>query len=279
MESLEAFYSGMKEEQIKCSNAFVPSLLAVYDALVDDDDDVREVAANIVSKILGGCLIPLAAQKPFFSWLVNSFANKGCLLVTTLQRLTGCDGDAAESVKSQLTLAMQEDETLFVEEEQNLFSDEIRETRVWAEILLSAQDPSWKPVLKILSSWVIEGFKFMRSRINLQDDGPGGWTSNPKVFEICMRVILTGNALAAHYTLAKGSSPVEDVDEDVNEEAREKEKKSREEAEITRRAILGAAYQFYNTNSNQHLHGSLRAEIMVGINRSGKLLNSSPQVD
>lgn len=272
MESLAAFYNGFKDEDIDI-NAFVSSLLAVYDALVDDDDEVRDIAAQIVSKILGGCFIPLAAQKAFFSWLVNIFGSDKFLCKTTMQRLTGWDEGDLESVNSQLARAMQETDTLFVEEEQNLFSDKVRETRIWAEILLSARDPIWKPCLKLLSSYVIKGLQSMHSIIIEKEDGPGGWTSNPEVFAICMRVILTGNALIANYTRV-AISPVIDGDE----ETRKKDEESRRETEITRMAIINAAYRLFSDGSRQHLHESLREEIMGGIRRSGKIFRDLRQV-
>lgn len=201
METLEAFYSHLQESEIITCTAFVPSLLALYDALVDDEDEVRDVSARIVSRILGRCLIPLAAQTKFFSWLEKNFNMDRSLCDTTSARLTG---SRVEPVSSQLSLAMEEDDTLFVEEEQNLFSDEVREARIWVEILVHVEGSAWEGVIACLSSWVVDGLAVIRSTaISETVDGPRGWTSNPQVFAICMRTILTGNALIAHYSAAQ----------------------------------------------------------------------------
>lgn len=244
METLEAFYSHLPESEIISYPAFVPSLLALYDGLVDDDDEVRDVSARIVSRILGGCLVPLAAQTKFFSWLEKHFMEDDSLCDTTLARLTGGN---VEPIGSQLSLAMEEDDTLFVEEEQNLFSDEVRETRIWAEILMHAKGIAWEGVITRLSLWVVDGLDVMRSAAVAEKvDGPRGWTSDPQVFAICMRLILTGNALIAHYIVAR-----EDRQTSKGGEAL--------------KSIVGGMEALLVTGVKHRLHESLLEEVRGGL--------------
>ncbi|RDW59572.1 hypothetical protein BP6252_12659 [Coleophoma cylindrospora] len=233
VEGLSSFYSYIESSIL--NPAHLPSLFALYDTLNDDDDDVRDAGAACTSALLGRSLVPLAAAKDFLQWLWKSQGSSPSFAWNVVCRMTGNQDEALEvgqlhlrSAEAQLSEAMAEDESLFVEEEQNLFYDEIREAKVWSVLFEKELHSSWSNAISVLATWVLEGLTVL-NLLATKNDGPLGWTSKPAVFAQCMRIIISAKALLryqASCTIAqlgdeKASNTRLKVPEDTTDKIRE----------------------------------------------------------
>ncbi|KAI3338899.1 putative death-receptor fusion protein-domain-containing protein [Ustulina deusta] len=205
-------------------HAHLPWLLVLYDALTDDDIEVREVAAEATSPILGLALVPVEAGARLLRWLVRHFGHEPDFMMHVAGRMVGHnfgstsfvitpapDGDSIDvsgvdwiSAKIQLAEAMQFDDSLFVIEEHNQYIDEVREAKRWTDVFLSSE-PSWAEdsrgkASKALVEWTLASLRTLieitQSESATSDDGSLGWTSKPQVFAICARILLCASALA-----------------------------------------------------------------------------------
>lgn len=186
----------------------LPWLLALYDALNDDDDEVREVAAMATKPILGKSLVSMEASSKLLGWLTDRFGASTEFRNHVACRLVGRSPIAStlsEAVLAQwtpaaeqLASAMRFDDALFVVEEQNLYIDEVREAQRWravwagmpgASTAASAADAA-------LARWTRSGLQALAARA-ADDDGVLGWASKPDVFAIGARVAACATALAA----------------------------------------------------------------------------------
>ncbi|EDN98844.1 hypothetical protein SS1G_13703 [Sclerotinia sclerotiorum 1980 UF-70] len=209
--------------EFKWSSEVLPCLITLYDTLNDDDDEVRELGAEIVSSILGKPLIPLAACEEFAEWLRLQYPQDQMFSWNIICRITGGDefifhGAYAGlcSPEDQLSAAMKQDDALFVEEEQNLFIDEVREAKLWSSILSKdfkmlennkSAEYLWQQY-SYLAQWVLDALR----RLNVlmeKSDGPLGWTSKPTMFASCIRILLGANALVeSRHALPEGISRI-----------------------------------------------------------------------
>jgi hypothetical protein len=184
----------------------VPSLLALYDSLNDDDDEIREAGANVVSQILGSHQAPLAASEKLLQWLHQKFSRTEAFRADVICRIANINGqttDKLETAEQQLGAAMLDDDSLFVEEEHNLYNDEVREAIAWTSLLVTAEDPLSDEQTSQMSSWALAGLRTL-TRLAETEDGPFGWSSKPRVFAICMKIILAAKAMMARYDKAPG---------------------------------------------------------------------------
>ena len=142
-------------------------------------------------------------------------------------RLTGSKLETADNVRFRLRPigvqflgAMRDDDSLFVEEEQNLFIDEVREAKLWSKVFEDAAlDPgrsegayfgteaTWSQPHTVLAAWVMDGLLAGCTLLD-KDDGPLGWTSKPAIFALWTKLLLSANAIIRHHerlvTSAKG---------------------------------------------------------------------------
>lgn len=205
--ALRSFFALAKLEQTPCQEFMLPALLALYDFLNDDDDEIRDIGAETVSAILKQPCTCLAAQKEFLDWLVLRYSHSSLFISTIIIRLTGSTeqeslGSGLISAEDQLRFSLQEDHSLFIEEEQNLFIDEVRETQNWQRALFKISPKSMstsnnllrdtKPSIAI-ARWALCGLQNL-NQISKRD-GPLGWASKPAVYEVCVRIILCANAV------------------------------------------------------------------------------------
>ncbi|KAL3964384.1 hypothetical protein ACCO45_001388 [Purpureocillium lilacinum] len=178
-ESLRAFFAAAGQDHT--SEEHLSPLLAVYDALNDDDDEVREMACASVAIILGESLVPMEAASRLLLWLAANLGDSPRFRAEVASRI--------------LARALEFDDSLFVVEEQNLFVDEVRETDRWVGAFESL---TWKgdeePLMR-LDGWLAGGVAEL-TRLFGEEDGPLGWASNPEVFAICTRVVRGSAALA-----------------------------------------------------------------------------------
>ncbi|KAI9641579.1 hypothetical protein NHQ30_010391 [Ciborinia camelliae] len=187
----------------------LPCFITLYDTLNDDDDEIRELGAQIVSSIVGKPLIPLAACEEFAEWLRLKYPQDQMFGWNVICRITGSDefifhGAYAglSSPEDQLSAAMKQDDALFVEEEQNLFIDEVREAILWSNIIsrdfkMLEENGSGKEhwqQYNHLAKWILGALR----KLNLlmeKVDGPLGWTSKPSMYASCIRILLGANAI------------------------------------------------------------------------------------
>ena len=199
--------------------------LALYDSLVDDDEDVRDQGARIASTIIskltatdGGndtatlSLSPPAARKRLHGFLFDNYATSITLCVESVRRLTGMDsapdfvsadvqGDESQSKqgKSVLRLLPVADLSLkaqtlstvvFVEERQNLYIDTVSEAESWAGLLLQLDPDAWPSRLASdLETWSVEGLRHITEILQEGVDGALNLTSKPEVFTLFTRVL------------------------------------------------------------------------------------------
>lgn len=199
-------------------------MLALYDTLNDDDDEIRDLSARTVSTLLQRSLVPLAARVELVNHIKRLHGSNLLFYWSSICRVTGNDLYSSkvgfpllESAEAQFSRALKNDDSLFVEEEQNLFIDEVRETRLWAKVFEETDlpffseanfDSSWGKAYTALSVWVTDGLATMTGLFH-GDDGPLGRTSRPAVFAICMRVLVAAKAvtLNSQKRLTSGDSP------------------------------------------------------------------------
>ena len=196
--------------------------LALYDTLNDDDDEIRDLGADIVSWILSTSsavtapyLVPPAACYRLSMFLAQAYSGSTDLSIHAICRLAGqlrADASMQSSkpatavpltpVLDLLASARTEDISLFAEEKQNLFIDEVREAETWSrvskQLLKSACDEN---AAADFSRWTVRGLDALTEIATREIDGPLGWTSKPEVFTLGMRVIL-GAGVVRHWSTA-----------------------------------------------------------------------------
>lgn len=123
--------------------------------------------------------------------------------------------DMLEPAEQQLAAAMLDDDSLFVEEEQNLYIDEVSEAIAWTGLARNAESPLSGEETRELSSWAQEGLRTL-ARLAETKDGPFGWASKPQVFAICMKIILAAKAIITHHHHNPGTEGIDDSGQDRN---------------------------------------------------------------
>ena len=197
-----------------------PSLLnvyfALYDTLIDDDEDVRGKGAAVVSWVLythtkvswttaiaNLSLSPPAAVSRLLEFLTEAYTNSRQFFLECIRRVSGIaltgqsDKDDISnmmndpiSVQDLLRAARTEDTSLFVEEKQNLYIDQVQEAERWAKVIGDlSQSAIDNELLAKLERWGLAGLECLLDIAGHEIDGPLGWTSKPEVFVLGIRVL------------------------------------------------------------------------------------------
>ena len=179
--------------------------LAVYDCLLDDDEDVRSIGAQVAVKIVKGLdivtesddVVPDVAARMLSSHMNSAYPDSAILAFGCCKRLLGQHFDHhLLSPKNLLHKALQADTTLFGEEKQNLYLDEIKEAQLWSRLLKSmSKDSSLRHIADVLRSWAIDGIECLTTKAEVEEDGALGWATNPEVLTLGMRVLCTIDVL------------------------------------------------------------------------------------
>ncbi|CAN8096998.1 unnamed protein product [Discula destructiva] len=192
--SLQSFATALHSAVVVAADAaYLPALLALYTALVDDDEEVREVGALAAAFAMSSegesttttttttttrsqsrpqPLVPVDAADALLAWMQRRFGRTQEFRAYVACRLVGDplvavdigvqDLAAWVPAEQQFAAALEVDESLFAVEEQNLFIDEVRETERWAVVFemleidfdeIEQKDGSVKRVL-IMDSWL-----------------------------------------------------------------------------------------------------------------------------
>jgi hypothetical protein len=208
-------------------NELLGAYMALYDCLNDDDEEIRETAAQVVFYIVledgkhSFAEVPLAAAATLMSWLLSR-ALSSELCKHAIARMTeaspdifveaiaeppnklGTDSSVFRSPPEILAEAMSEDYALFVEEKQNLYISPVREAQTWSKITL-LMDPNQIPLflLNAFSDWVTYGIRLLIEAAEERMDGPLGWTTIPDVFTFGVRVIHSAEVLLSWSRMGK----------------------------------------------------------------------------
>ena len=186
----------------------------MYDTLNDDDDEIRNLSSRTVSALLRKPLVPLAARVELAGYFSKMHARTRSFALNVVCRMTGSNLETVDNVRlqlhpvgEQLSKAMKDDDSLFVEEEQNLFIDEVREAKLWSKVFENIAldtwngeradfdiENTWGQPHAAVAAWVMEGLLAACSLL-AKEDGPFGWTSKPAVFAIMSRLLLSANAI------------------------------------------------------------------------------------
>ena len=216
VKSLSAFKSLLLAPKVSCKSKpqFLDVYFAVYDTLLDDDEDVRSEGSSIISYILsestGGIqLKPLVAATRLLEFLCSTYADSKHLYIKATARMIGAEvrdfegrnpvngALHCEPVSTLLSAAREEDHSLFVEEKQNLYRDDVQEAQRMAQLLLSLKPAALDPhVAYFLRDWTLAGLKILIENTKAEgQDGPLGWTSKPEVYTLGMRVIVAAKVV------------------------------------------------------------------------------------
>jgi hypothetical protein len=188
-------------------------ILLVYDCLNDDDEEIREAAAEIAAQALQPSyqtyplksIIPIAASQKLAGLMTKSFPESPSLCFEAVKRLTGVkgrnrDGELLPSASQMFESSSREETALFVTERQNLYIDDVREALLWSAVARRLSPKAVKhSLLRALSSWVHSALSKLLSRIQLFDNKAQGWPSAPKAFVFGMRALSAADVVL-HWT-------------------------------------------------------------------------------
>lgn len=181
-------------------------LLALYDALNDDDVDLRELAATAAARVYSRAdsedltvLIPPIAAKKICTYLVKHHSGSTTLLPSAILRLTGQTNDSIVDLKPVHDISqglLQQKTRLFEKEKQNLYRDDVREAELWSCVLMHLPVSKDSKVLyNALATWVSEGLDTLLQQTRREVDGPLGWTSKEGTFILGLRVLYATNVV------------------------------------------------------------------------------------
>lgn len=242
VQSIEGFFTSLRKFASKdtSSQELLGLYLALWDILADDDEDVRDLGASVVSQLISKSpsagkaeterhlsLSPAAARPRMMQFIIYHYARSSTLwkeavlrlvATSTSQQMLLYDTAAANSCPIRTFSEMFQqartlDTALFVEEKQNLYIDEVEEARYWANALsYSASLEAAKLLTPTLSIWTIEGLAVLARAIAGGEDGPFGWTSIPEMFALGIRVILAAKVLMSRgIEVGRCKSLLEDI--------------------------------------------------------------------
>ncbi|KAK0722821.1 putative death-receptor fusion protein-domain-containing protein [Lasiosphaeria miniovina] len=182
------------------NSKYLPVLSALYDALIDDDDEVREVAASAATGIIGTYMLAPTAADRLVVWLREHFREREEFRSLVICRMTGHTPHLRDiemiPADQQLIKTMDFDDSLFAAEEQNLFIDEVKETMRWRQALYDFGQWKGDAPFENLVQWTDSGLAYL-IQLSEKEDGPLGWTSDQHVFAVCARVLLSAVAITA----------------------------------------------------------------------------------
>ena len=173
---------------------------ALYDGLIDDDDEIREVAASAAAGLTSRYMVASEAADYLVSWLAERFGKDQEFGAHVVCRMVGqggvslsnSGGEVLTPAEKEIKKALDFDDSLFAAEEQNLFVDEVRETGRWRGGAFYGLGEG--EAVKVLVKWVVEGLEYIVSLVGTVD-GPLGWTTDQHVFAVCARVVMCARGL------------------------------------------------------------------------------------
>ncbi|KAL2024422.1 hypothetical protein VTK56DRAFT_8233 [Thermocarpiscus australiensis] len=193
--ALKSFF--IRSRSHTCGTKYLPALSALYDSLIDDDDEIREVAATAASAVIGACAVAPTAADGLVVWMREHVGEAEEFRSRVVCRMVGQPYSRdlrLAPADEQLRKAMDFDDSLFATEEQNLFIDEVRETSRWRRVFGTLEHSGGEPSFSCLTTWVQTGLECLIG-LAQKEDGPLGWTSDQHVFAVCARILLCAVAI------------------------------------------------------------------------------------
>lgn len=178
------------------ASALLNLMLVTYGALNDDDDEIRDLAAKVTTRVITGPryyngipdVVPLVASQRLAEYLAKTHRDSHDLCKEAIHRVMSSDGSV--SPLDILQQAQKDSTVLFVQEKQNLFIDDVRELDIWSHVLHELSDDAvTRGDAAFFSEWVWSGLTVFMGAARAQRDGPLGWVSKPEVFVMGMRLI------------------------------------------------------------------------------------------
>ena len=187
-------------------------LLLLYDLALDDDEDVRQSAAQSTFELLNHCSggpltpCPLAARENIMHHLHTADIPAGQLVTIALRKTLATDLHITRychrrPVSLLVDRIIRSTSDLFAEEKQNLYVNELEEIRIWNDVLIEISVLNLlQQEREALSPWVISGLKYVLQLLRDQHDlvisFPFGVTYNVDIQCILARLLLLGSHFA-----------------------------------------------------------------------------------
>ncbi|KAK6527027.1 hypothetical protein TWF281_010222 [Arthrobotrys megalospora] len=217
LRSIEKAFGGFKVSDHETQQAILPVWIVLQKLLNDDEDDIRNMAARIVTILLAldeaeceaGALIPLRAERRLFEHLtrIEAYTNAEIQL-RLMEDLLGLPLEKVNDIKQQLITANTPNTLLFKIEKQNLYRDELRCMDYYLEFLSKATREERSPELVgKLTEYVAIGMQTLweiaqeyqvvtgEGGVSIEEgklkaaDGIMGWTTaTEEIFVMGMRV-------------------------------------------------------------------------------------------
>ncbi|KAF3482664.1 uncharacterized protein GIQ15_01988 [Arthroderma uncinatum] len=193
----------MRDETFPATPILVDVLFVLYDMLNDDDVELREEATLIAAQVLADqsmvFRLPAAAAAGITDILANHFHGSVQSFEEGLKRFLGPSSRKHLFVSAAETLnkAIKESAVLFAEEKQNLYIDDVREIKIWAEHLIQLNNEAIDICLyNQFNLWVMDGLDALYEIATTQPkDSLLGWTSNVDVFVTGLRILYGAKVL------------------------------------------------------------------------------------
>jgi hypothetical protein len=150
-------------------------------------------------------MVPLSASASLSTHLAHNYPKSAALFEHAVHRLTASfltsasepfDVKSITPLKESLKTALQPDTSLFATERQNLFIDSAREVRIWSFVLSALTPPPASSLIsaQTVADWALGGLEELTEQMRQSKevgraDGPLGWTSNPEVFVLGLKVL------------------------------------------------------------------------------------------
>jgi hypothetical protein len=202
-------------------DCFIGSVLALYDILNDDDEDIRDIGAEIVSQTSKESLHPIVAQRHLLNGLTTSFGEEPMFLWNVVSRLTGqqhtsytdgIDSVVGSSVPEPPYKIFKTENALFAREEPNIYSDVVREIETWSRVFLNlpiqalqnCESETGVSPVDVLREWAVTQLQTLRSNSQFEKAAPLD-RAPKRALAWCMRVLYCANTVLAHFVRVTGT--------------------------------------------------------------------------
>ncbi|BFZ60392.1 hypothetical protein YB2330_001428 [Saitoella coloradoensis] len=206
LESLRAFSPEMvlSAKNTQATEAFLSIYIILLELLEDDDDEIRDGAAEIVSIVLGSSTVFTSHRSSVLlaERVADVHKSSSQLRDLILAHLSAYEGTV--DVSEQLEKAMSVDATLFIKEKQNLWKDELRTATCWTSMLARMEVPKDN-----VSAWAASSLAALNSL--KKEDGCLGWTSEEDVWSIGARAIIAAKLCTLNNDLASIKKTAEEL--------------------------------------------------------------------
>ena len=174
--------------------------LILYDMLQDDDDEIRDLAAQATATFLSATTrntveptVPILASQHLLTHLISLFPKSAPLATHALRRLVDAPSPSplfSTPFKEILDEVTKPQTALFAQEKQNLFKDDVLDALCMSRLLSAPSLVSALPAsaLEATAQWTKDALAVLTERYEDEADGALGWASKGEVFTWLIRV-------------------------------------------------------------------------------------------